>query len=194
MLKSQQSTPTRRPIAAGLILAALAVAFLAGSALAASNLVKNGSFEKDSDGDGIPNNWLGNNLTLADKRVCKQSYDGSCSLKMTGDGTVKFLYQDVYSTPGGIGESYKLTFYMKGKAINQGGFDLFRVQFVILHEDGNSFDSLEQVVPQGNSPWAKYSINLTSTEVYEGVRVRIFQEGGPSGKLWIDKINVKEIP
>jgi hypothetical protein len=43
-----------RPLGTALLLAALALAALAGSALAAGNLVKNGSFEKDGNGDGIP--------------------------------------------------------------------------------------------------------------------------------------------
>jgi len=47
------SKPNRRVFAA-MLLMALAVAVIAGSALAAtSNLVKNGSFEKDTDGDGL---------------------------------------------------------------------------------------------------------------------------------------------
>ena len=71
-----------RRVLRALLLAAIAVALFAGSAVAAGgNLVKNGSFEKDSNGDGIPNSWVGANLTPADKRVCNQSYAGTCSFK-----------------------------------------------------------------------------------------------------------------
>jgi hypothetical protein len=41
-----------------LLLTTFALAVLAGSALAPGNLVKMAPFEKDSDGDGIPNKWV----------------------------------------------------------------------------------------------------------------------------------------
>src|SRR3972149_4301150 len=106
--------PNRR-VFGTLLLAAFAVALIAGSALAAStNLVKNGSFEKDGNGDGIPNDWNGVNLTLADKRVCNQSKAGSCSFKAVGDGTTKYLYQ-VIAVSGGSGNEFNLSAWTKGK-------------------------------------------------------------------------------
>src|SRR3990172_12470257 len=87
------STSTARPMRFlwAFVLAAFAVALLAGSALAASgNLVKNGSFEKDSNGDGIPNAWSGSALTPGDKRVCNQSQAGACSFKMVAASPYAF--------------------------------------------------------------------------------------------------------
>jgi hypothetical protein len=55
---SKHGAQSRRRVLPALLLAAIAVATLAGGALAAGNLVKNGSFEKDGNGDGIPNSWI----------------------------------------------------------------------------------------------------------------------------------------
>ena len=52
----RHASAERRATLSFLVLAVLVLAVFVGSALAAStNLVKNGSFEKDSDHDGIPN-------------------------------------------------------------------------------------------------------------------------------------------
>ena len=116
--------PTRR-VLASLLLAAFGVAALAGSALAAS-LVKNGSFEKDSNGDGIPNNWLGNfNFTPADKRVCNQSHAGTCSFRLVGDGNNKFLSQELaISGIDGDQAIFGIPFVCERGARDRGGADL----------------------------------------------------------------------
>jgi hypothetical protein len=163
---------------------------LAGSALAA-NLVANSSFEKDSNGDGIPNNWVGHLLTPSDKRVCNQSYVGSCSFKLVGDGTAKSLYQGIPVT-GGTGESYKFTFWIKAKYVSSGG-DL-AIHFELLHSGGLDADIVEQVVPSGNTAWRKYVLNLTSTESYTQLYAYILAESGSGGVLWVDKVKVVHDP
>src|SRR3989304_5778216 len=101
--------PRRRAIWAALLCAfgaALAVAVFVGSALAANNLLANSSFEKDSDGDGLPNNWIDFGTGIAPKRVCNQSVAGSCSLKVVLDandkGVMKILSFNLIDGDSGI--------------------------------------------------------------------------------------------
>ena len=183
---------SRRAVFAAVL---LALTLLVGSALAA-NLVSNGGFETDSNGDGIPNGWTGYQLTPADKRVCNQSYVGSCSFKIVG-GTIptppfwKDLYQNI-PVSGEAGESYKLTFWIKAKYVSGGG-DL-TIHLELLHSNGYSADIAEQVVPLGNTAWHKYVLNLTSTEPYTQLYVLIIAESGSGGVLWVDKVKVVPVP
>ena len=194
MKKSRPISQPHRAIFAPL-LAVFALAVFVGSALAA-NLVANGSFETDSNGDGIPNGWTGYQLTPADKRVCNQSYVGSCSFKIVG-GTIptppfwKDLYQNI-PVSGGAGESYKLTFWIKAKYVSGGG-DL-TIHLELLHSNGYSADIAEQVVPLGNTAWHKYVLNLTSTDTYTQLYVLIIAESGSGGVLWVDKVKVVPVP
>lgn len=169
---------------------ALALALVAGSATAASNLVLNASFEQDSDSNGIPDSWGGNHLTPADKRVCNQSYAGACSFKMVGDGTIKYFYQQIPVT-GGAGDSYKFTFWIKGKAIPSGG-DLSI--FLFISDTDGSIEVFLQVVPRGDTAWKKYVLNATSAEPYDFSFVGIREIGGPSGKLWVDTMKLVRLP
>ena len=192
-LLAKHNSQPRRSILPGLLLVALALAVIASGALAAGgNLVKNGSFEKDSNGDGLPNGWVyGQNIAPGDKRVCNQGHSGACSFKIVGDGTSKALYQDI-TRIGAIGDSYQLTFWLRGKNIPDGG-DLI-IEFYIFHGDGVSEDVVQQVVPSGTTAWQKYVLNLTATESYGLLSVDIFDQSGPSGKAWFDSVKVVPSP
>src|SRR3990172_4968338 len=164
------STSTARPMRFlwAFVLAAFAVALLAGSALAASgNLVKNGSFEKDSNGDGIPNLWDVNSLTSTDKRVCNQSYIGSCSFRIVADGTVKTLKQTAFGA-GLLGDQFTISAWTKGKDIINGGGAAQVVVQIDHTGGGTSFETLD--LPEGNSAWTHSEATVTAAADYSIVR------------------------
>jgi hypothetical protein len=161
-----------------LVLAALAVAVLAGSALAA-NLVGNGSFENGGD---IPDDWAGGGaITPADKRVCNQSYAGACSFKMVGDGDEKSLYQ-IGSVSGNAGDKFILKLWTKGKNVGSSG------TATILLRIGTEDDKLI-TLPPGNSGWTLRKISLTATEAFSSIFVSMDQDV-TTGKLWFDKVKL----
>ena len=185
------SKPSRRLLSA-LLLAALAVAVFAGSALGAStNLVKNGSFEKDSNGDGIPNDWNGVNMTLADKRVCNQSKAGSCSFKAVGDGTDKVLIQDIAAS-GLAGDQLTLSAWTKGKNIVLGaGVSrfVFRFNYTDFTDEYVNFN-----IPAGTTAWTLRQQPLQATKDFASISIFIPELSADSGKLWIDKVKLVEVP
>src|SRR3990172_1275029 len=122
----KQTPQTSQRVLAALLLVAIALAVVAGSALAA-NLVKNGSFENDSNGDGIPNSWAGFLLAPGDKRVCNQSAAGDCSFKFIGEEESKDLSQTI-PVSGSAGDDFKFTVWTKGKELEGGGFTNIIVQ------------------------------------------------------------------
>jgi len=186
-------SPPNRPILGALLLAAFAVAVFAGSALAAGNLVKNGSFEKDSDGDGIPNKWVAGvfGLTLADKRVCNQSKAGSCSFKIVADGTIKQLTQEIVA--GGLADNqYNLSAWTKGKTIVYGaGTAQVLVRF--NHTDGSN-NGWAFEIPAGTSPWTLRQFSpAVAFENFDSITI-ILEISADSGKLWVDKVKLVEAP
>ena len=172
--------------------AALAVAILAGSALAAgSNLVKNGSFEGGTHGNGIPNKWSGTNLTTADKRDCNQSAAGDCSFKMVGNGVSKLFKQEI-AVGGLAGDEFTLSAWTKGKDVAFGGGEA-RVYVYFNHTDGSA-NSLQFGIPAGTTPWSsRYYSPATASENYDSIRIQI-QFSIDSGKIWVDKVKLVPIP
>jgi hypothetical protein len=192
---NNKSTIVRHPPAAGravlktFLIVTLCFAFLAGSVDGASALtqptVKNRSFEKDTDGNGIPNNWAKLFPKASDKRVCNQSYAGSCSFKMVGDGDNKKLFQVTLNSSGPAGRHALLSAYTKGKSIvNGGGSALVRVAF--NHTDGSGNADYFQL-PAGNSAWAFRSIVATATENYSSITIWL-EMSANSGKMWVDSV------
>jgi hypothetical protein len=174
-----------------LVLTALILAVLVGSALAAGKLVKNGSFERDNNGDGLPNKWAGGGLTAADKRVCNKSYGGSCSFKMVGDDTYKLLTQDI-ALSGLAGDEFTLSAWTKGKNIvDGGGYAAFNVGF--SHTAGGGSFQWVDAMPEGSSPWTLRQLPVTAPENYDSMVVTLVVVID-SGKVWFDKVIVAPVP
>ena len=180
---------SRRRLLPALLLAAFPLAVLAGSALAA-NLVANGSFEKDTNGDGIPNNWGTQDLDLADKRVCNQSYAGSCSFKFTDGGgtTANEAILQIINVSGSAGDTFTLSWWTKTRdLVNGGGYSIVRIY--IDHTDG-SFDGNESLpLSEGTTNWTKDQFSSQSTEPYDSIRVVIIYTS-EGGKTWFDKVKL----
>jgi hypothetical protein len=187
IVSTSAARPTR--FLGAILLAAFAVAVLVGSALAA-NIVSNGSFEKDGDGDGIPNNWAGFALTTADKRVCNQSQAGNCSFKLVGDGNAKQLRQ--YFGSGSAGDEFDFSVWAKGKGIVTGA-GYARVSVYFYHTACCDFDIFSLDIPEGNSPWTKQQVHVVATENYTSVSIWL-ESDFDSGKMWVDKVKLVEAP
>jgi hypothetical protein len=167
----------RRALFTSLLLTALALAVLVGSALAAA-IVKNGSFEKGSG--GIPKNWLTYGFTSKDKRVCNQSKVGNCSLKQVGDGNYKQFLQDTFPV-GDAGDTVLLTFWAKTKALVE-GTDTIHLFVNVIHVD-DSFDQGTLSLPEGDTPWTLYTVDVPVAEPFHKVEL-IFDNYLDSGKVW----------
>ena len=168
--------------------AALALAILVGSALAAGNLLANGSFERDSDGDGEPNGWVRSDFGgILPKRVCNQAYVGSCSFKYIYDGLNKSTQQVISPLAGNSSETYTLTIWVKGKEIDLGAVSP-RVGLYFHQVDGGS-DSNYVLLAAGTTAWTKLTVSTTSTEAFDYVYV-VISAVADGGKAWFDKVKL----
>jgi hypothetical protein len=159
---------------------------LAGSALAASgNLVKNGSFEKDTNGDGVPNRWTLFSTIPSHKRVCNQSYAGECSFKF-GEATYDYLYQTV-SINGLAGDEFTLSLWAKTKDLVVGAGSYY-YSIEIFHTDASS-DTSGAGLNDGTTGWSNYQNSIVATEAYDGIQVLIWFDPD-SGKAWFDKVKL----
>jgi hypothetical protein len=173
-----------------ILLAALVLAAFAGSALAAK-LVKNGSFEKDSNGDGIPNGWLVNpGVTAADKRVCNQSYAGNCSFKTVADGSTESIYQDL-AIQGTTGDKFKVSVWVKGKTLDIGsGQARF---YLVFNHVGPGTNFVWAGVNPGTYTWQLRQATGAASSNFDSITIFLYLEGVESGKVWIDKVKLIEV-
>jgi hypothetical protein len=192
MNSSLEAPKIARPtMVASLILAALILALVAGSALAAA-LVKNGSFEKDNNGDGIPNKWgASGSITSADKRVCNQAKAGSCSFKMSADGIEKSIFQTV-AVSGFATADHTLALWTKGKDLDlSGGAMRIFLRFNHIGLVGSTNHIID--VPAGSSPWTKRSVTGASSADIESITISVITFA-TSGKAWFDQVKLTIAP
>jgi hypothetical protein len=164
----------------------MALAIMAGSALAA-NLLANGGFEQN-----LSNGWGAIDLTSADKRVCNQSYAGDCSFKLVGDGTAKTLRQTL-TVSGDLGDKFTLSAWTKGKALELGtGAVSVRVQ---ISHVGDGSNEQTFVLPPGSSQWTKRKVTVTAGAAYDQIIITIHtQTNVTSGKAWFDQVKLAPKP
>ena len=176
---------------ASLFVALLAAYLPNAYAIAATtNLVKNASFEKDSNGDGVPNNWNGSNLTPADKRVCNKSYVGSCSFRMIPDASQAELYQFI-AVSGNADDQFTFSAWTLTKDIDLAAGGIAGYLQINLTGGGTSFQQFE--IPAGTSPWTLRQVSVTASAGFDSIYVGLVS-GATSGKVWFDKLKLVELP
>ena len=178
-----------RAVLAALLLAALAMAVLAGSsALAAGKLLANGSFEKDANGDGEPNNWdRDGSVGKLPRRDCNQSYAGACSLKFVLDNQFKYVISSNVVAGGPSGVSYTLFFQVKTKDFVPGASPM-QVQ-LYFHHTGGGDNHYSSNIPAGTTDWIPLNVTSLSGAPFDYLYV-VIESDQDSGKVWFDKMKV----
>lgn len=153
-------------------------------------IARNRSFENDSNGDGIPNNWSAAGVKA--KRVCNGKpfiTDGSCALKIkrsgTGGGKVK---QVIPAKSLVAGSSVSLSAMVGGKNVSAGA--LLKLQ--IITTAGKAVFS--QPIPTGTYDAQLISL-LPGIADAQGKKVKIIiKSPSAGGKVFVDEVSVIVAP
>jgi hypothetical protein len=149
----------------------------------AAVLIKNASFEKDTNKDGIPNNWKGVKLSKDDGRTCTVARHKSCSFKMVGTGKSKQLTQTMLM--GGLaGESFTLKAF--SKASQATGAGKYSVKVMVKHIDGTSMARVLNF-SVGTHNWESKQVTFKTKKPYTRMIVTIIYSK-PKGTVWFDKL------
>jgi hypothetical protein len=173
-----------------LLLAGLALALFAGSALAYDlTKVKNKSFEKDSNGDGIPNGWVPSFLSAGSKRVCKTAAVGSCSFKMKAVGSASILYQETLYSSGPAGVTATLSGWMKGKDLLGAGASFIFIQF---NQTDDGLQNCSFSNAGGTFGWTWDEVDCVALEPFNSMSIVLYTDE-TGGKVWFDKVKLTAV-
>jgi hypothetical protein len=156
-----------------------------------TNLLGNGSFERDDNSDLMPDVWQGANLklgSLKDGRDCNVSIELDCSMRFVGDGNGSRIYQDVVMG-GGAGQQFTLTFSSRGDNVPK-STNLYRVQVLVYHVGGGK-QTYTINLPLGTHEWRAWSLPITPSKDWTKIRVQI-QYTMSKGLVWFDGFNLVE--
>jgi CSLREA domain-containing protein len=131
-------------------------------------LVANGGFQSDGDGDGIPERWFSSGLSPGDGRACNA--EGACVVKMRGNGTGKQL-SHVFRVEGGAGDTFTFRARSRAKDVPSGPGP-YRALVTIFHDDGSTQTSSLNF-SAGKHGFERLSREVTASEDYFKIRVQI---------------------
>ena len=174
------------------LILSLCFALLAGTVSNASAFhllkVKNKSFEKDGNKDGIPNRWTPDTLNAKSKRVCNKSKHKKCSFRMRADGNPQVLAQDILDSSGSLGIEATISVWVRGKDLVGAGTSNIVLYFV----QNLTVQPCVISIPQGSFGWTKFEATCVSSEAFSDMTIHLSTSEG-SGKLWFDKVKLSAI-
>jgi glycosidase len=149
------------------------------------NLLANGSFELNEDGDRIPDAWKAFNFQRVDGQDCSVAHSGECSVKIAGGRKLKYLVQRI-SVDGSAGDTVTLSLWAQGKWMDRWGEA--SVLVTIFYENGSRrYFGLR--LPGGSYDWRQLELSFTARRDYHRIEVSIMR-WGQHGQLWLDDVKV----
>lgn len=154
-----------------------------------AELVLNGSFEQNTGGSSLPDNWTGKKLVATDGQVCgSEAHSGSCAVHL-GVGKTKQLgfTRKINGNPGEA-----ITFSLMSKALSapDGKFSA-RITFTYWN---NSKKVWTTPIPNGTTGWTSTQISITPSKAYRQISVLIQAAGKSGGDLWLDDVSLSVAP
>jgi hypothetical protein len=143
------------------------------------NLVLNGSFEDKQAAELI--GWHTNAFAAQDTTV---AYSGDSSIKLSGDGTFRFISQSIALKPA---TKYTLMFWMKIQS-STGSGDRVGIRYVELP----SSEKLADTWKNGDTGWVRRVVYFSTPEDYHQGRLDITWTLAPQAVVWVDEVAVYE--
>jgi CSLREA domain-containing protein len=147
-------------------------------------LAGNGSFESDSDDNGIPQRWTGTLLGVHDRLGC--SANGNCVFKIRGNGALKRL-QHVIRHAGGAGDAFTFRARSRAQGVPTTG-GAYRALLTIVHSDGSK-QSVTLNFSTGKHGFERLSQQVTASESYSELRVAV-EYGKVGGVVRFDSVGL----
>lgn len=145
--------------------------------------IANGSFEADSDANGIPDNWTGKNLSQ-DARSCDVAHSGGCSFRFVGVGGTRGELSQTYNAAGSAGEKFIFRVWTRSQsAVNDGSY---QIRTMFYYTDG-TFGSYTYRMQSGTTDWHAFERTISAARAYRKIVVTLMY-GGTSGTVWYDDV------
>ncbi len=147
------------------------------------NLVVNGGFELDANGDNKPDNW---NVKPESIRDTNESRTGFASTKVSGTTSFNYNSQTLLLP---VGKVYTLSLWIKTENVTGAG-----VRSRYVKSAPTPTQTWQTPAVTGTTDWTQYSvtIDLTGVSSLTGGRVDITWDLGSGGVAWFDDVVITE--
>ena len=131
------------------------------------SIIENGSFEIDSNNDGMPDIWKASRSTSSDGRVESTKANGNYAFQFvpSTDGKFKGILQQINQT-GSIGDNWTLKLWSETGSDDPSGNIRVRISFVV----GSTRKEASVTLPK-NSVGSYHTANITAPSDYTSIHV-----------------------
>ncbi len=157
----------------------------ASNVLAVTELLKNPSFERDSDGDGIPDHWLPHNLGPDDGLVL-DAFHRKFSFLIVGEQEVNKGLRQTVETPIPAGTRLEFSAYSKVEGASRHGVGgIYQVRVVLVFDD-NTMTHILSPFDRGTHDWeiAGGGGQIYTKDIVRAVFSVVYND--QTGKAWFD--------
>lgn len=161
-----------------------------GNVLSAYNLIDNASFERDSNGDKLPNNWTTSGNLAAVDGIDSQYYVGQSSFKLTGEsGKNKYVKQRV-NVSGEAGARMTLSGWSKQSGANPNG-GYYNLQVAINHRDGTVDWSHANAFDRTIAGWQHIAAEVKAAKAFDSIDIYGYYYD-QTGTAWFDALRLEQ--
>ena len=160
-----------------------------GTLLTAYNLVENSGMVLDANGDNIPDQWIGTNLTSNDK-IDSFNHVGASSFKITGASGVNKSLRQTVKVSGEAGAKLTLSGWSFADNPNPSG-GYYALQMKINYSD-STFDwhSANDFTKAAHTDWEHVVVEFKPTKAFSSVEVYLYFYN-QTGSAWFDDIRLE---
>ncbi|MEW5985103.1 MAG: hypothetical protein AB1791_00550 [Chloroflexota bacterium] len=152
----------------------------------AGELVHNGSFEADANGDGLPDEWSVSQIMGLIRQDCQLALSGSCSLVVFGVGGPVTIYQSV-PQGGQAGDTY--TFSLWSAARQAAATGPLQAGVRIQYRDGSAAYFMTRL-NAGSHGWQSRTIQVVAAADYNSLTVYAFTGPLLTGQVYVDNVQL----
>ncbi len=158
------------------------------SVLFEGDLLRNGSFDRDTDGDGLPEGWKPGSLTGQDRLVGNPNlYDGRWALQFTETPGVAKSITQTLTIAGKAGSTLRLEGFSKADGASLIG-GAYQVRAKVFFVDGTT-GAFAVNFSRGTHDWQRRVSALTAAQDFNSIEVGARYDD-QTGTAWFDAVHL----
>lgn len=150
-----------------------------------NNLLTNGSFELDVDGNHIPDGWFARHFQGAGGQDCDTAHSGTCSLVLLGRRWPTSLSQYV-RTGGSAGDNLTLSLWARANRNDRQPAAYALITIIYTNGTRRHFTLW---IRGGSDDWRQNQLSFTASRSYRAIEVALVR-WSQRGHVWLDDVRL----
>jgi YD repeat-containing protein len=160
-----------------------------GNVVSKYNFVQNSSLERDTDSDGMPDNWTGNSLSTSDGLNTTNVFVGNQSFEINGEANTKKSIKQHLDISGDSSTGFTLSGWSKQEGADQNG-GYYNIQMAINNSDGTIDYTNAIDFNKSKTDWQHVAAEVKPSQPFDSIDVYYYYYD-QTGTAWFDAMRLE---